>query len=348
MKKSILLAAFVLISIACFSQDLISLKRGARVEAIITEITPTLVRYKLFSDPNGRTYFIYKDDVSGIMYKDGRVETFGTAGSRTVERESRPAEDRSQRSNSGIGNRENFETKSQPAYNRNQTNDIIIPDGRSEYVVYLKSGSIIRGTIIEQIPNKSIKIETGDGNIFAYQMDDIDRIVKGTNFQGRYNRTTRNSSGFYSGYRGIIDIGYYFGIGNAKLDRINLNIINGYQVNQYFSLGVGIGAHYYMDADAVLVPFFADFRANFINGPVSPYFSFDVGYSFDTSDNFHGMGLLINPTIGVSIKTSIRNEIHAGIGYQLQGTQGYYSDYYPYYSSHINLNAIALKVGFSF
>jgi len=45
-------------------------------------------------------------------------------------------------------------------------------------VVYLKDGSIIRGVIIEQVPNKSIKIQTRDGNVFVYQIDQIDRITK--------------------------------------------------------------------------------------------------------------------------------------------------------------------------
>ncbi len=45
-------------------------------------------------------------------------------------------------------------------------------------VVYLKNGSIIRGVIIEQVPNKSIKIETADGSVFVYQMDEIEKIAK--------------------------------------------------------------------------------------------------------------------------------------------------------------------------
>lgn len=45
-------------------------------------------------------------------------------------------------------------------------------------VVYLKDGSIIRGMIIEQVPNKSIKIETADKSVFVYQMDVIEKITK--------------------------------------------------------------------------------------------------------------------------------------------------------------------------
>lgn len=45
-------------------------------------------------------------------------------------------------------------------------------------VVYLKNGSIIRGIIVEQIHNVSITIQTRDGNIFKFKMDEVLKIVK--------------------------------------------------------------------------------------------------------------------------------------------------------------------------
>jgi sRNA-binding regulator protein Hfq len=45
-------------------------------------------------------------------------------------------------------------------------------------VVYLKNGSVIRGVIIEQIPNQSIKLETSNGNIFVYKYEEIEKITK--------------------------------------------------------------------------------------------------------------------------------------------------------------------------
>ncbi len=45
-------------------------------------------------------------------------------------------------------------------------------------VVELKNGSIIKGTIIEQIPNQQIKIQTADGNVFVYQMDEVSKLKK--------------------------------------------------------------------------------------------------------------------------------------------------------------------------
>jgi hypothetical protein len=48
----------------------------------------------------------------------------------------------------------------------------------SKDIIYLKNGSVIKGEIIEQIPNKSIKIQTSDGSIFVYDFSDIEKIAK--------------------------------------------------------------------------------------------------------------------------------------------------------------------------
>lgn len=46
-----------------------------------------------------------------------------------------------------------------------------------EDVVYLKNGSVIHGIIIEQIPNKSIKIKSGS-NIFVYNITEVEKMTK--------------------------------------------------------------------------------------------------------------------------------------------------------------------------
>jgi hypothetical protein len=50
--------------------------------------------------------------------------------------------------------------------------------GSGEDVVYLKDGSIIHGTIVEQRPGASILVRTRDGNTMRYSMETIDRITK--------------------------------------------------------------------------------------------------------------------------------------------------------------------------
>ena len=60
-----------------------------------------------------------------------------------------------------------------------------------EDVVYLKNGSIVRGMIMEQIPNESVKIETYDGSIFVYKMDEIEKITKEPIKKDKKGRITR-------------------------------------------------------------------------------------------------------------------------------------------------------------
>lgn len=220
--------------------------------------------------------------------------------------------------------------------------------GQSNYqdVVYLKNGSIIRGTIIEQVPNKSIKIETADRSVFVYQMDEIEKLTKEV-IQGKSGGSLSNS-GLQSGYKGIVELGYQIGTGDYGMDRLKLNIINGYQINPYFSLGFGTGLRYYFDADAALIPLFADFRANFMDNKISPYLSLGVGYSFDATNGFEGVGFLLNPTVGVSFKVSDKSAMNVGLGYEMQKMDFYYGGYYGYYSSSENSGAISINVGISF
>lgn len=45
-------------------------------------------------------------------------------------------------------------------------------------VIYLKNGSILKGTIIEQRPNEYITFQTKLGNVFNIKMDEIDKITR--------------------------------------------------------------------------------------------------------------------------------------------------------------------------
>ncbi len=45
-------------------------------------------------------------------------------------------------------------------------------------VIHLKNGSIVRGIIIEQIPNKTYKIETSNGSLFIFDCEEIVKISK--------------------------------------------------------------------------------------------------------------------------------------------------------------------------
>lgn len=44
-------------------------------------------------------------------------------------------------------------------------------------VVHLKNGSVLKGVIIEQIPNESLKLRLYDGSVFVFRADEIEKIT---------------------------------------------------------------------------------------------------------------------------------------------------------------------------
>ena len=210
-------------------------------------------------------------------------------------------------------------------------------------VVYLKNGSIIRGIIIEQVPNRSIKIETADKSVFVYKIDEIEKFTK-EQIKGN-SKNAGDLSGLNSGYKIIVEMGYGIGVGDYGKNRLKLNIINGYQISPYFLLGFGTGLEIYHD---VIIPVFVDFRANLLNKSVSPYFSLDIGYSFDETNSFDSVGFLLSPTVGVSFKVSDKSVMNVGLDYETQKMDFFSSGYPSYYSSSENSGAISINVGISF
>ena len=49
---------------------------------------------------------------------------------------------------------------------------------KMEDVVYLRNGSIIRGLIIERVINTSLKMQTKDGSVFVYPINEVEKITK--------------------------------------------------------------------------------------------------------------------------------------------------------------------------
>jgi hypothetical protein len=45
-------------------------------------------------------------------------------------------------------------------------------------ILYLKNGSIVKGTIVELVPEKTVKIQTADDSISVYDMAEIEKIAK--------------------------------------------------------------------------------------------------------------------------------------------------------------------------
>jgi len=104
------------------------------------------------------------------------------------------------------------------------------------HVIYLKDGSKVTGTIIEQVHNESVTIRTKDGRILIYTVDKIEKIL--TEFLGArsdlkdvtYHELGINlgyltglnvAAGFWFRPAGLRVFGIYF---KEKVNSIQLNI----------------------------------------------------------------------------------------------------------------------------
>lgn len=214
-------------------------------------------------------------------------------------------------------------------------------------VVYLKNGSIIRGVIIEQTPNVSLKIRTPDGSIFAYKMEEVEKITKETTLDVRYGRRHRGE-GLSAGYRGFVDLGFTVGTGTFGENRPEFTTSHGFQINPYIFVGTGFGVGYYLDSEAVEIPIFAHVRSEFLDKRISPFFDFKVGYTVYDSKGFY-----MSPMLGCRFGFGNRGGVSIGVGYTMQKLdyEHRYDSYYYgsfYDEGSENCGGVSFKISFDF
>lgn len=78
--RAVIVMAFlcVLSAIPSFAQDKIITKKAETIEAIISEVNISDIKYRKFSNPDGPLYTILKSDIASIIYANGNVEVFET------------------------------------------------------------------------------------------------------------------------------------------------------------------------------------------------------------------------------------------------------------------------------
>jgi len=74
--KNILTLLILFCAAALNAQDVIYKKDNTKIEAKILEINQSEVRYKMFANPDGPLYIMYKSDVVKIVYPSGQVEIY--------------------------------------------------------------------------------------------------------------------------------------------------------------------------------------------------------------------------------------------------------------------------------
>ncbi|QQR85714.1 MAG: hypothetical protein IPJ76_14030 [Flavobacteriales bacterium] len=235
-----------------------------------------------------------------------------------------------------------------------------------EDVVYLKNGSVIHGTIVEQVPNVSIKIKTADGNLFVFRIEEVEKITKeekvGANApkergvrhaRGGFGPEEMKQRGYSATAELVTAIGY-----NDFPDKssFGMQVINGYQVNPYFNAGVGVGLNQHFSG-AAFMPVFLDLRGTFLRQRVSPFVGLAGGWAVALNVNDAEPdegGLYLNPAFGVRFFVSRKTSLNLSVGLRYQEGTGYEREWdiiqgnYVERNERIHRNAFTLRFGVTF
>ena len=106
-------------------------------------------------------------------------------------------------------------------------------------VIYGTDGSIVRGTIIEQVPGVSYKIATRDGNVFVYDALKVERITKEPPINNYYAQPSNTAGKRYDDYGNVLyrKSPFWSALGSFFIPGLG-QVING-QVNKGVWLFVG-------------------------------------------------------------------------------------------------------------
>jgi len=190
---------------------------------------------------------------------------------------------------------------------------------KMDEVIYLKNGSSKRGLIMEWVFNKSISILSND-SLYTFNIEDVTRITREQAIQHR--KPIEKLEFKPKQYVGIVEIGVLDypqdNNNNAAVPRFSINIVNGYQFNQYVALGLGIGADI-AKPQIYDVPVTLDVRTYFAKWRHVPFFALGLGYdahlsSDYTSDIKFTSGFVANPALGIRMAANKKFAVSISIG----------------------------------
>lgn len=174
------------------------------------------------------------------------------------------------------------------------------------------------------------------------------------------------------GYEKSIEVVTNIGVGEYSNTSFGASMINGYRFNDYFYLGLGVGFGYsntlnVVDinkygytteyrTDAYLIPIYTSIKTNFSKSNISPFFRFNIGYTFDANQYIEDApGLMIEPSIGVDFKINDKNTIYTVFGLNIQHSEYSYTrntgttdNNWDITTKSEMLKSASIKLGFKF
>ncbi|MCW5909019.1 MAG: hypothetical protein KIS94_14230 [Chitinophagales bacterium] len=240
-----------------------------------------------------------------------------------------------------------------------------------EDVVYLKSGNIYRGIIIEQVPNESIKIQIAGGSVFSIAVSEIQKITKEQRWKSPYktaeggtsvpteskpaaSRYTKQDSSYIPRYKK--KKGYFF-LAELRGGPANggVRIINGYKFGRFGFLGAGVGVdgasfsafmgpnmgNGNFRSDGLYLPIVIRYQGDILRTRITPFYYVEAGYAFHPTDSYmfdpeigsHGGPIA---TAGFGCKFNTKRRVNFNVNINATWRSNFYTDMYPYYDQNGN------------
>ena len=170
-------------------------------------------------------------------------------------------------------------------------------------------------------------------------------------------------------YKGFLEMGYSFGVGDNRSDRLDFLTTHGLQLTESAFLGVGTGLSVSFNADGdyvpssdydntgVGVPLYVDLRLMQPSwqSSVQPFFDLKVGMQFTLDDDNVAFedgyidgsrSFYLSPTVGIRIPTGYKSALNLGVTYNL--TNYRICDWYhPEWDSELKgLSSVGVKISY--
>ena len=193
----------------------------------------------------------------------------------------------------------------------------------------------------------------------SFEISEADRRTQ-VNRESHFvmNQSVTASSSHTGWFRGIIELGYGFGMGDYGISNYRLNLIGGFHLGKFMTLGPGTGYRklLYNNADhtdkflvssSSRIPLFVDFRATFSSRRVSPYLAADFGGLFGTGTGSKTAGVFFSPSGGIWFNLSNNFAVFLGLAYEMQQLE--FSDTTPFTNNYRKYsNSLSINIGISF
>ena len=214
----------------------------------------------------------------------------------------------------------------------------LLAQSNMQDVIYLKDGSIYKGVIVEQVPNVSYKIESKDGNVYAVQVGEVEKITKEkVEYQpqsqqyGHWGHWKNDTIKYEPRKRG------YFMEMQVLMENVQggVRMVNGYKFGRMGYLGIGLGVDHVFsnpfnprvnglekkELSGFYLPLYLYYAGDGpTRGRMTPFFALEAGYATtfkgwgerDANVDDFGNRIKGGPIAGVGLGVKVQNRRNKG------------------------------------